>query len=449
MDTKRKIRGNQSMKPMILVTAPVGTRSGYGNHSRDICRTLIESGKYDVRIQSVRWGNTPPNALEQDNPVHHEIKARILTKPELEKQPDLHLHIVIPNEFQPIGKKNIGITAGIEASIPPADWVEGCNRMDMTIFTSEFSQKGFVDVTYDKTNNKTNEIISQLKLEKPSDVLFEGADPEIYKETKLMSTNLKKQFSKIKEDFCYLFVGHWLQGNMGEDRKDTGMMVKVFLETFKNTKNPPALIMKTSSAGFSIMDRNDLKKKIDMVRKSIDCETLPNIYILHGDLTDDEMNQMYNHPKVKAHLTFTHGEGFGRPLLEATFSGKPMIAPISTGQADFLDKDYTVELPHMMTKIPQSAFPKEYFNEESVWSTVNYGVSSQIIKDVHKNYHKYEIRGKKQMLINREHFTHEKMSEKLITIVDNHLKDIPQEVSLKLPKLVKKSDVKIPKLKKG
>jgi hypothetical protein len=437
------------MKPMILVTAPVGTRSGYGNHSRDICRTLIESDKYDVRIQSVRWGNTPPNALEQDNPIHHEIKARILTKPELEKQPDLHLHIVIPNEFQPIGKKNIGITAGIEASIPPADWVEGCNRMDMTIFTSEFSQKGFVDVTYDKTNNKTNEIISQLRLEKPSDVLFEGADPEIYKETKLMSTNLKKQFSKIKEDFCYLFVGHWLQGNMGEDRKDTGMMVKVFLETFKNMKNPPALIMKTSSAGFSILDRNDLKKKIDMVRKSIDCETLPNIYLLHGDLTDDEMNQMYNHPKVKAHLTFTHGEGFGRPLLEATFSGKPMIAPISTGQADFLDKDYTVELPHMMTKIPQSAFPKEYFNEESVWSTVNYGVSSQIIKDVHKNYHKYEIRGKKQMLINREHFTHEKMSEKLITIVDNHLKDIPQEVSLKLPKLVKKSDVKIPKLKKG
>ena len=434
---------------MILVTAPVTTRSGYGNHARDICRTLIETGDYDVRINPVRWGNTPPNALEADNPIHHEIKARLLRQPELERQPDLHIHIVIPNEFQPIGKKNIGITAGIEASIPPADWVEGCNRMDMTIFTSEFSQKGFVDVTYDKTNNKTNEIISQLRLEKPSDVLFEGADPEIYKETKLMSTNLKKQFSKIKEDFCYLFVGHWLQGNMGEDRKDTGMMVKVFLETFKNMKNPPALIMKTSSAGFSIMDRNDLKKKIDMVRKSIYCETLPNIYILHGDLTDDEMNQMYNHPKVKAHLTFTHGEGFGRPLLEATFSGKPMIAPISTGQADFLDKDYTVELPHMMTKIPQSAFPKEYFNEESVWSTVNYGVSSQIIKDVHKNYHKYEIRGKKQMLINREHFTHEKMSEKLITIVDNHLKDIPQEVSLKLPKLVKKSDVKIPKLKKG
>ena len=44
---------------IILVTAPVETRSGYGNHSRDICRALIESDKYDVKIQSVRWGTTP------------------------------------------------------------------------------------------------------------------------------------------------------------------------------------------------------------------------------------------------------------------------------------------------------------------------------------------------------------------------------------------------------
>ena len=42
----------------------------------------------------------------------------------------------------------------------------------------------------------------------------------------------------------------------------------------------------------------------------------PNIYLVHGDFTDDEMNQLYNHPKVKVHVSFTHGEGFGRPLLE-------------------------------------------------------------------------------------------------------------------------------------
>ena len=436
------------MKPMILVTAPVKTRSGYGNHSRDICRSLIESDKYDVRIQPVRWGSTPPNALEKDNPIHQEIEKRILSKPEVERQPDLHIHIVIPNEFQPLGKKNIGITAGIEHTLPPGQWVEGCNRMDMTIFTSEFSRKSFLDVNYNKIDKNTQQQVGTLTMEKPSEVLFEGADPEIYKETKVFTEKLDKKLSSIKEDFCFLFVGHWLQGNLGEDRKDLGMLIKVFLESFKNQKDAPALILKTSSAGFSIIDRNEILKKIDMIRGQIKSNTLPNIYLLHGDLTDEEMNQLYNHPKVNAHLTFTHGEGFGRPLLEASFSGKPILAPISTGQADFLDKEYTIELPHTMTAVPETAFPKEFQNQEALWSTVNYGISSQIMKDVVKNYKKYELRGKKQMIVNREHFTHEKMSDKLVSIIDNILKDVPQEVSLKLPKLVKKSDVKIPKLKK-
>ena len=436
------------MKPLVLITAPVQTRSGYGNHSRDICRALIESDKYDVKINPVRWGATPMNALEDNNPHHLEIYKRLLTQPSLDRQPDLHIHIVIPNEFQPLGKKNLGITAGIEHTLPPADWVQGVNRMDKTIFTSEFSRNSFLQVNFDQIQKETNQVVGKLKVEKPTDVLFEGADPEIYKEVKEATLDLKTEFDKIKEDFCFLFVGHWLQGNLGEDRKDTGMMLKVFLEAFKNTKNPPALIMKTSSSNFSVMDRREMKQKIDMIKSQVSAETLPNVYLLHGDLRDEEMNQMYNHPKVKAHLTFTHGEGFGRPLLEATFSGKPVIAPISTGQADFLDKDYTIELPHTMTKVPDSAFPKEYQNQEALWSTVNYGVSLNIIKDVHKNYKKYELRGKKQMIVNRENFTHEKMKDKLINIVDDLLQDVPKEVSLKLPKLVKKSDVKLPKLKK-
>ena len=435
-------------KPLVLVTAPVGTRSGYGNHSRDICRALIESDKYDVKINPVRWGATPMNALEDKNPHHLEIYKRLLPEPRMDRQPDLHLHVVIPNEFQPLGKKNIGITAGIEHTLPPADWVEGVNRMDMTIFTSEFSKESFENASFDRIDKQTRQKVGTLKMEKPTEVLFEGADPEIYKVTNEATIDLKNEFDKINEDFCFLFVGHWLQGNMGEDRKDIGMMLKVFLEAFKNTKNPPALIMKTSSASFSVMDRNEMKKKIDMIKKEVKAETLPKIYLLHGDLKDEEMNQMYNHPKVKAHLTFTHGEGFGRPMLEATFSGKPLIAPISTGQADFLDKEYTIELPHTMTKVPNSAFPKEYQNQEAYWSTVEYGTALQILKEVYQNYKKYEIRGKKQMIVNRENFSHEKMKEKLISIVDKMLEGVPQEVALKLPKLVKKSDVKLPKLKK-
>ena len=435
---------------MILVTAPVETRSGYGNHSRDICQALIEMDKYDVRIQSVRWGSTPPNALEKDNPIHQEINKRILRQPSLEKQPDLHLHIVIPNEFQAIGKINIGMTAGIEHTIPPASWVEGCNRMDMVVFTSEFSRNGFASVTFDKLDNNSKQVVGQLKLEKPTEVLFEGADTNIYKEVNEISPTLSGKFSKIEEDFCFLFVGHWLSGNLGEDRKDIGMLLKVFYTIFKNKKNQPALILKTSGAGFSIMDRNEMMKKIRLVKDSMRGDKLPNVYLLHGDLTDEEMNQMYNHPKVKAHLTFTHGEGFGRPMLEATLSGKPMLAPISTGQADFLHKEYTVELPHEMTKVPASAFPKDYGNSEALWSTVNYGMAGKLMEDVYQNYDKYKLKAKKQMIVNKEMFSHEAMKQKLDDIISPIISKIPQPVELKLPSLKKEpKKLKLPTLKKG
>tara|TARA_B100000497_G_C7681399_1_gene412269 strand:+ start:440 stop:1759 length:1320 start_codon:yes stop_codon:yes gene_type:complete len=437
-------------KPLVLVTAPVETRSGYGNHSRDICQSLIELDKYDVRIQSVRWGSTPPTALEKDNPIHQEIEKRILRQPSMERQPDLHLHIVIPNEFQAVGKVNVGMTAGIEHTIPPASWVEGCNRMDMTIFTSEFSRDCFKNIQFDKLDNKTQQVQGQLKLEKPTDVLFEGADTNIYKETKEISDNLKGQFSRIKEDFCFLFTGHWLGGNLGEDRKDIGMMLKVFYTMFKNQKNQPALVLKTSGAGFSIIDRNEIMKRINTIKDSMSPHKLPPVYLLHGDLTDEEMNQMYNHPKVKAHLSFTHGEGFGRPLLEASFSGKPVIAPIATGQADFLSKDYTIELPHAMTKVPAGAFPKDYHNPEALWATVNYGIAGRMMKDVFENYDKYKLKAKKQMIVNRETFSHKAMTDKLESIVGKLLGGVPQQVQLKLPTLKKEpKKLKLPKLKKG
>ena len=110
-------------KPLVLVTAPVKTRSGYGNHSRDICTALINSDKYDVMINNCRWGGTPMTALEKGNSQHDAIEERLLTSPQLPQQPDLHIHIVIPNEFQPIGKKNMGITAGIETTIPMPSWI--------------------------------------------------------------------------------------------------------------------------------------------------------------------------------------------------------------------------------------------------------------------------------------------------------------------------------------
>ena len=440
------------MKPIMVVTAPVGTRSGYGAHSRDICRSLIDLDKFDVRIWPVRWGNTPQNALSEQNPQDLPIIKRLLNAPEIERQPDIHVHIVVPNEFQNIAKYNIGITAGIETTAVPPVWIDGLNRMDLNIVPANFVKHTIENTKYDKHDENTKQKIGELTNQKPVEVLFEGVDTDIYGKTNEFSKELLEQFEPIKEDFCFLHVGHWLQGNMGEDRKDISMLVKTFCETFKNQKNPPALILKTSGATPCIIDRQEILGKIRDIKRSLVGE-LPNIYLLHGDLRDEEMNQLYNHPKVKAHVSFTHGEGFGRPLLEATLSEKPVIASNWSGQVDFLNQD-SILLPGNMIDVPKNSFPKEFIVDGAQWFQVNYAYASNVLREIHNNYSKYVTKAKKQSIVNKSKFSLQQMTKTLGDILDKHLpkfEEQPQKVDIKLPSLKKVSKpkkVELPKLKK-
>ena len=433
-------------KPLVLVTAPVATRSGYGSHSRDICRSLISMDKYNVKIFPVRWGTTPQNALNDADPNDKVIIDRLMVDVNLERQPDVHIHIVIPNEFQPVAKYNIGITAGIETTACPPEWIEGMNRMDLNIVPSKFTKETLENMSFDRVDEQSKEKIGELKVNKPIEVLFEGTDTNIFKKTKVFSKELTDKFSKIKEDFCFLFVGHWLQGDLGNDRKDAGMLVKTFLETFKNVKNSPALLMKSSGATFSLIDKREMLVKIEDIKKTVDAKVLPNIYLLHGDLTDDEMNELYNHPKVKSHVTFTHGEGFGRPLLEASISQKPVIAPNWSGHVDFLTKNLSVLLGGTMKKVSKQSFQKGIYVKDSYWFTVNYQMASKILKNVFQNYSRFALNAAKQGTINKSRFSLNKMTEIFEKVLDDNVPEFPKEVKLKLPKLKKVKDTEPPKI---
>ena len=439
-------------KPLLLFTAPVGTRSGYGAHSRDIARSLIAMDRFDIKIFPVRWGSTPQNALNEKDPNDKEIIKRLLVNPNMERQPDVHIHCVIPNEFMNIGKYNIGITAGVETTACPKDWIEGLNRMDLNIVPSNFTKESLEKTVYDRIDNNTKQVLGSIQNEKPIEVLFEGADTKIYKKPKQISKDLKKQFQQIDESFLFLYVGHWLSGSIGNDRKDTGMLVKVFLETFKNQKKKPALLMKTNSADFSVLDREEMLKRIRDIKNSVKGDDLPNIYLLHGDLTDEEINQLYHHPRVKAHVSLTHGEGFGRPLLEASLSEKPVIASNWSGHKDFLPDDKALMLPGSLTKVPNEAFPENIYVEGSQWFSVNYPIASNTIKDVYDNYKKYKPLGKKLSYENKNKFSLNAMTKEFEKILDKYLPEFEQveQVSLKLPKLQPKttSNIKLPKLKK-
>ena len=444
------------MKPLVLVTAPVGTRSGYGSHSRDICRSLIAMDKFDIKIWPVRWGSTPQNALDEGDPNDVSIIERLLDNPNLARQPDIHFHIVVPNEFQPVAKYNIGITAGLETTVCPGEWLDGLNRMNLNIVPANFIKESLSTVAYDKHDQNTKEKIGEVKCTTPIEVLFEGADTNIYKTTKEFSKDLVDELKGIKENFCFLFVGHWLQGGLGNDRKDLGMLIKTFLETFKNQTKQPALIIKTSGATPCILDREDILAKLNEVKNTVNGK-LPNIYMLHGDLSDDEMNGLYNHPKVKVHVSFTHGEGFGRPLLEASLSAKPVIASNWSGHVDFLNDKDAILLPGGLNDVKKESFPKNMYVEGAQWFTVNYNYASKTLKEVFDNYSKYTVKAKRLAIKNQTKFSLDAMTKKFEEILDKHLpkfEEQPQQVKLNLPKLKKISSVRdapkieLPKLKK-
>jgi len=430
------------MKPLVIISCPIDTYSGYGARSRDIILPVIKSGKYDVKILSQRWGSTPYGFLQEDNPDHKLMIDCLWSQPQLPKQPDVWIQVTVPNEFQAVGKFNIGVTAGIETTLCAAPWIEGLNKMNLNLVSSQHAKNVFENSKFEKRNTQTQQVESKVELLAPVEVLFEGVNLDIYKKIDKFNTEVKEVLDEIKEEFNYLFVGHWLQGEIGQDRKDVGMMIKTFLETFKGKKSKPGLILKASSGTYSIMDRDSILDKIRKIEEAIG-KDLPNIYLIHGELTDEEINELYNHPKVKAHVSFTKGEGFGRPLLEASVSQKPVIAPGYSGHTDFLDPEMSVLLPGQITQIHQSAVVKDMLIPESGWFTVDYKKAGDVLEDVYKNYKKYIDGAKKQSYRSRTEFSLEKMAERLLSILDEKA---PKPVEIKMPQLKK---ISLPKLNKN
>ena len=427
------------MKPLFVISSPFDTYSGYGARSRDLIKAIVETNKYDVKLLSQRWGNTPFGFCE-DNPEWRFLINLTLINNQLTQQPDVWAQVTVPNEFQPVGKYNIGFTAGIESTLCAAEWIEGCNRMDLNIVSSEHSKKVFKESKYEKRNKQTNDLEGMVELTKPMEVLFEGANTDIYK---VLDTPCSLDIN-IKEDFAYLFVGHWMPGDLGEDRKNVGLLVKAFYETFKNKTKKPALILKTSQVGSSYIDREEILNKIKQIRKTVNSDNLPKIYLLHGEFTDIEMNEIYNHSKVKAMVNLTKGEGFGRPLLEFSLIKKPIITTGWSGHTDFLSQEFTNLIKGQLTNVHPST-ANQFLLTESQWFSPDHGQVGFYLKDVFENYKKYTEGAKRQAFKSKNEFSWDKMKDKINEILTTNIPNFPTQVELKLPQLKK---LELPKLQK-
>ena len=423
-------------KPVFVISSPFDTYSGYGARSRDLIKVLIELDKYDIKLLPQRWGDTPLDFCKDHAEWEYLLKYSIPMP--LKSKPDIWMQITIPPEYQAVGKYNIGCTAGIESTGCDGGWIDGMNRMDMNFVSSNHSKEIFTNAKFEKKDKNTQQNLGILELTKPIEVIFEGVDTNVYKH--LPSKDITLDLKQIKESFCFLFVGHWMNGDIGHDRKNVGLMIKYFFDAFKGKKNSPALILKVSNGRNSYMSREIILDRILAIKKHYKGVTLPNVYILNGGLSDDEMNQLYNHPKVKAMVSFTKGEGYGRPLAEFGMSKKPIIASGWSGHRDFLVSENTILLPGSLENVHASAANK-WLLKESKWFQVSPKHAIGAFTDVHKKYKTFTERSRKQSHHIKTSFSWENMKDLIEKVLNKNIPDFPKQIELKLPEL------KLPKLK--
>ena len=229
---------------------------------------------------------------------------------QVNRQPDIFIQVSVINEFRRVGKYNIGITAGVETTTSPQEFLQGGNQMDLIITPSEFTKETLVKTNYTQVDKNTQQKTGELKLQRPVEVLFEGVNTDVFN-----GKCSKSILDSVDTDFNFLFVGHWLAGDLGQDRKDVGMMIQTFCTVFKDIpkKQQPEPYLKNITAGFSVMERESISNKVKELTNQFG-DKCPPIHLVFGDLSESELNDLYNDEKVNPMLMFTKGEGYGRPL---------------------------------------------------------------------------------------------------------------------------------------
>ena len=427
-------------KPTLVFQGPIFTRSGYGDHCRDLMKSLRKMDKYDIKIIPLRWGSTPQNQVDPSTEFGKWMLERVIG--EIGDKPDVFLQVSVANEFEPKGNYNIGVTAGVETTIAPKDFIDGMNKMDLILVPSEFTKQVMAGTVYQHQDQNTKQVVGETRLTKPCEVLFEGVDVDVF-----LKPSGKDVLANVKEDFNFLIVGHWLKGDLGQDRKDIGMAIKTFATVFQYLPKDkrPGLIVKTSHAGFSVIDREATREKLEGVLKPLG-DKCPSVYLIHGDMEESDMSNLYHHPKVKAMISFAKGEGYGRPMAEFTLTGKPIIASGWSGQLDFLPPEHSVLLEGSLTQVHESA-ADQFCMKEAQWFSVNYSNAANKLYDVYNNYNTYSKQSEGLKTNTLNNFTLDNMNDRFTQMLEHYVKTQPKLVPFNIPK-VNSSKMQIPKLNK-
>ena len=392
------------MRTKILVKGPVLTQSGYGEQARFAVRSLrAHEDQFDIYIVPTTWGQTGWITKDTEekrwldfiiNKTNHALQNRVPF--------DVSLQITIPNEWERLAPINIGYTAGIESDKIDPTWVEKSKIMDKIIVVSNHAKYGFDNTVWRGADQNGNEVV--LKNEVPVETVnycarkWDPADIELDIDTK----------------FNFLAIAQW------GPRKNLVNTVKWFLEECYDKE--VGLVLKTSIRKNNVADRVETERRIKtLLDKHPDRKC--KVYLLHGDLTEEELAAVYTHPKIKCLVTLTHGEGFGLPIFEAACHGLPVIAPDWGGQCDFLHMPVKVrgktKTKAMFSKVDYTIAPIQDFakwdgvlHPQSNWCYPDPGSYKKQLREVINNYKKHKRAASKLRDYILEHFSADKQYEK-------------------------------------
>tara|TARA_Y100000593_G_scaffold63811_1_gene117881 strand:+ start:157 stop:1320 length:1164 start_codon:yes stop_codon:yes gene_type:complete len=332
------------MKKKVIIRAPLLSLSGYGTHSRQIFRWLLTRDDLDVYTQPVPWGRT---SWMVNPDMEGGLVGEIMKRTTQKSEADISFQVQLPNEWDPnLAKTNIGVSAYVETDVCNSSWVnDNSNFMDMIIVPS----------------NHVKQTIENSGVHRvPIKVIPESFYDCILKETPDLPLSLDT-------DFNFLILGQLTGQNPENDRKNVFYTVKWLCEVFADDPNV-GIIVKSNSGSNSRIDRgithSVFEKLVGDVRKG----PYPKIHFLHGELTHEEICGLYRHPKVKALLSLTRGEGYGLPLLEAAACDLPVIATNWSGHLDFLNNGKWLKVESTLQTVHGSRIDGQIFVPGSKWA---------------------------------------------------------------------------------
>ena len=384
----------------ILVKGPALSRSGYGEQTRFALRSLrSQPDRFNILLINIPWGQT--GWYNQDDEERQWLDYLIGRTPNHinHNAPiDISLQVTIPNEWEKIAPINIGYTAGIETTRISPQWIEKARLMDKIITISNHSKNVFNNTIYDAVSQQTGE-----KFKIQNQVPIEVVNYPV-------RTLEQEPFDiDLKYDFNFLSVAQF------GPRKNIENTLNWFVEEFHDDE--VGLVLKLNLANCSTGDRTMCVSKLHEALAQSPGRKC-KVYLLHGDLSVEQMNYLYAHPKIKSYLTLTHGEGFGIPIFEAAYHGVPVIAPGWSGQCDFLYapvisgkrkkakiRPLFRRVDYTLGAIPQEVVWDGVLEAGTQWCYPTKKSSKESMRDVYTNYTRYTGMAKKLKKHIIENFT--------------------------------------------